>query len=172
MPGEISYNNDILLNGNTSSHYSVVATEGIINNTATIYGKLLVKRDLTPDPPKDPEPPGISSADISVTIPYSNLVSGQIGDYKVPSSQIKYNMNDGSLTVKIPLPLNNMTVSVKIDDFYGTLKQADGTNINVTWKASSVYNISSSVSSSDNEKTFDFGTKTLDGSNPTHWEAR
>jgi len=175
MPGEIRYNNNILLDGNTSSHYSIVVSDGIINNTATLYGKLLILRDLTPNPSKDPEPAGISAADIDVTIPNSYFVVGQIGDYKVPNNHIKYDTNDGFYTIKIPLPLNSMTVSVKINDFYGTLKQSDGTNINVTWKASSAYNISSTVSFDDNEKSINLGEKILYGSNfyeGIHWERR
>ena len=178
MPGETNHNNNFLLDGNNRLHYSEVTQDGLSNNTAIIYGKILIYRDLTKpystDNCEPAESDAISKAHFNVEIPNFYFIEEQIGKYTVPSNQITYN-NDGSFTIRVPLPMYSiyiMPVSIKINDFDGSLKQANGQIIEVKWKASTLTNISTTVYSDDNERIIPLEDIILRGNIGSHWESR
>jgi len=118
------------------------------NRTAVLKGTILINADISKvraDQKLSAPPTTFDKEAFIVSIPYSSLNSGASGTYILPKEKIVY--RNGEFTITVPVGVSGSTVTVKIDDFAGTLKKTIGTDdktVDVIWKPSAVVGTSGS----------------------------
>jgi hypothetical protein len=106
------------------------------NQTATVHGKLLIQNDFF-----DASPKWATASDVKfvATVAYDELASGATGTYTVPSDKITYDGRTGEVTVVFPVSRLGTQLSLKLLDFTGSVKIADGKTIDVIWQGTTKY---------------------------------
>ncbi|MDR0713569.1 MAG: hypothetical protein LBF89_04830 [Bacteroidales bacterium] len=102
------------------------------NQTATVYGKVLIVDDFTNTPRKWTT---ADKVNIVATVAYSSLNPQASGTYQIPSDKITYTPSTGEVQVVAPVGRNGTQVNLKLLNFKGSVKLSGGT-IDVIWQGS------------------------------------
>ncbi len=109
-----------------------------MQQTATVTGYVVMNEDLVASKQTWSSPKS-SDFKMIVSVPYSDLISGDVSGRMWSTTNVTYTPGSGKFSAVVPVGFAGSDVTITLNDFTGTQRQYDPVNdknvdVNVIWK--------------------------------------